>query len=188
MPSAVVELLRSLATCLDDLELRWYVFGAQAVVVHGRPRATEDVDVTVDAAGLSAAELARHLEAHGFRLAEFADEEFVAATRVLPFLHQPSGMMLDIVLAGPGLEEVFLDGAEPTDLGGVTVPVIRAEHLLVTKILGGRPKDLEDAREIVSVRGDALDISVVRALLEELESVLGQSDLTPLLDGILPDE
>jgi hypothetical protein len=28
--------------------LRWYVFGAQAVVVHGRPRMTGDVDVTVE--------------------------------------------------------------------------------------------------------------------------------------------
>lgn len=188
MPSAVVELLRSLATCLDDLELRWYVFGAQAVVVHGRPRATEDVDVTVDPAGLTATALAHHLEARGFRLAEFADAEFVAATRVLPFVHQPSGMMLDLVLAGPGLEEVFLDGAEPTDLGGVTVPVIRAEHLLVTKILGGRPKDFEDAREIVKARGDRLDLAMVRELISALESTLGQSDLTPLLDEILADE
>lgn len=35
--------------------------------------------------------------------------EFVARTRVLPFLHQATGIPLDVVLAGPGLEKLFLD-------------------------------------------------------------------------------
>ena len=46
---ASAELLADLAAVLRRRRVRWYLFGAQAVVVHGRPRLTDDVDVTVDA-------------------------------------------------------------------------------------------------------------------------------------------
>src|SRR5438128_1463929 len=73
-----------------------------------------------------------------FRLRVSNVDSFVAQTRVLPFVHQPTGMPLDVVLAGPGLEELFLERARPLDLGGVEVPVISPEDLLVTKVLAGR--------------------------------------------------
>lgn len=53
LPDAAL-LLRSLGVAFAARGLRWYVFGAQAVVAHGRPRLTADVDVAVDLAGASA--------------------------------------------------------------------------------------------------------------------------------------
>ena len=44
---ANVRLLIDLAAVLKERRLRWYVFGAQAASYCGRPRMTEDVDVTV---------------------------------------------------------------------------------------------------------------------------------------------
>jgi predicted nucleotidyltransferase len=96
-------------------------------------------------------------------------------------------MSLDVVLAGPGLEELFLAEAEQIELGGVRIPVIRAEHLVVTKILAGRTKDLEDARELLAGRRSELDLDLVRSLLAELEDALGQSDLLPTFDDLLRD-
>ena len=120
---------------------------------------------------------------------EIADclEISVAATRVLPFTHTPTGMPLDIALAGPGLEELFLSEAELIELGGVTVPVLRAEHLVVTKLLASRPKDIDDAREVLSAQQGALDLSAIRTLLEDLEEALGHSDLLPAFDQLLAD-
>jgi hypothetical protein len=46
--SELVETLRSLRASFDALGLRWYVFGAQAAILHGVARATADIDVTVD--------------------------------------------------------------------------------------------------------------------------------------------
>jgi predicted nucleotidyltransferase len=56
------------------------------------------------------------------------------------------------VLAGPGLEEQFLARAVLVDIGGVRVPVMSPEDLVVTKILAGRPKDIEDVRGILAER------------------------------------
>ncbi|MBW2464209.1 MAG: nucleotidyl transferase AbiEii/AbiGii toxin family protein [Deltaproteobacteria bacterium] len=182
MPSPITSALDALATKLDGLGLRWYVFGAQAVLVHGRPRLTEDIDITVDLGTLSIQELLVSLGEVGFALTVAPDEEFLAVARVAPLIHQPSGIGVDLIIAGPGLEQRFLEGSERCDLGGTEVPVIRAEHLLVTKILAGRPKDLLDVEGFLRRSGATLELDVTRAILAELEQALGQSDLMPLLD------
>lgn len=55
---ALLEALRALQEVLDQEGLRWYVFGAQAVVVYGQPRLTADLDVTLEASLERALELA----------------------------------------------------------------------------------------------------------------------------------
>jgi len=44
----VAKLLADLASALSEFGARWYVFGAQAAIVHGANRLTADVDVTLD--------------------------------------------------------------------------------------------------------------------------------------------
>lgn len=183
MPSpsaAPVDLIAALADALDAVGARWYLFGAQAVLAWGRPRLTADIDVTVRMVPEDPAALARALEERGFRLrvADPADD-FVRRTRVLPFTFTPAGMPVDVVLGGPGLEDLFLSRAVPVRIGAVTVPVISPEDLVVTKILAGRPKDLEDVRGILLERLSQLDLVVIRSTLALLESALGQSDLLP---------
>lgn len=186
MNSPAASLLSDLADVLGHVGLRWYVFGAQAVLLYGRPRLTEDVDVTVFLGETPHNRLIAELVAVGFTLDPVADEQFIRTTRVLPFVHHSSGMAADIVLGGPGLEELFVERAEPRSLGGVTVPVICVEHLLVTKVLAGRDKDRADAREILAGNSEKIDLDEVRALLDQLEVGLGRSDLVPLLETLLP--
>jgi hypothetical protein len=47
-------------------------------------------------------------------------------------------------------------------------------------VLAGRPKDLEDVRELLAMRNDSLDHAEIGSLLAELQDALGQSDLVPL--------
>ena len=62
--------------------------------------------------------------------------------------------------------------------------MITPEDLVVTKILAGRPKDVEDVRGILRVRGDAIDPGRVRRLLGLLEAALGQGDLVPAFEEL----
>jgi hypothetical protein len=164
---------------LGTLGARWYVFGAQAVLVWGRPRLTGDVDVTMFLDPEDTDPFVAEMAKAGFDLRVTNVRDFVARTRVLPFTHAASGLALDIVLGGPGLEEEFLRTARLVDLGGVTVPVIGPEELIVTKILAGRPKDLDDVRGVLAAQADALDVQRVRALLRALEAAIDQPDLLP---------
>jgi hypothetical protein len=94
-------------------------------------------------------------------------------------------MPLDVVLAGPGLEEEFARDAVEVTVEGTPVPFISPVDLIVTKILAGRPKDLEDVRGIVLAQGDGLDVARVRRRLRQIEQALDQSDLTPLFEAQL---
>ncbi|MEZ5292510.1 MAG: nucleotidyltransferase [Vicinamibacterales bacterium] len=184
MPSSAgpAELLSDLAAALAAMGVRWYVFGAQAALVWGRPRLTTDVDVTVKCT-TSTDHLVRTLDTAGFSLRIDATETFIRSTRVVPFEHRRSGLALDVVLAGPGLEDLFLERAVPIDVAGAVVPFISAEDLIVTKLLAGREKDIEDVRGVLSERGTDLDVDQIRSTLRLLEGALGQSDLTPAFDA-----
>jgi hypothetical protein len=45
--SPLAELLRAAAAAFDRLGAGWFVFGAQAAILHGAARLTADVDITV---------------------------------------------------------------------------------------------------------------------------------------------
>jgi hypothetical protein len=180
-PAGPADLLAALAAALGAIGAQWYVFGAQAAMVWGRPRLTTDVDVTVKCSA-SSEQLVHVLETHGFSLRIDATEAFIRTTRVVPLEHRASGLALDLVLAGPGLEDLFLERAVPIDVAGTMVPFISPEDLIVTKVLAGREKDLEDVRGVLSERGLALDVGQIRTTLGLLEDALGQSDLLPIFD------
>lgn len=186
MPSSAgpAELLADLAAALSAIGAQWYVFGAQAALVWGRPRLTTDVDVTVRCS-VSTDDLVRALEAHGFSRGIDATDAFIRATRVVPLEHRASALALDVVLAGPGLEDIFLERVVPLDMAGTVVPFISPEDLIVTKLLAGREKDIDDIRGVLSARGHSLDVERIRTTLELLEGALGQSDLMPALDAEL---
>ena len=163
--------------------VRWYVFGAQAVVLHGVARTTQDIDVTVLVPAAGATVLAQDLAAGGF-VHRFPDRsaELIAIAAVIPMTHATSGVDVDIVLAGSGLEELACSAAESRLLDGVRVPVVTVSHLAVMKVLAGRPKDLEDVRGLLAAGG--VDRAEVLDLLGQLEEALGQSDLVPLFEEL----
>jgi hypothetical protein len=179
------DVLAGLVAAFGRLGTRWYILGAQAAVIHGRPRMTADLDVAVELGAHDVKSLLAALDDSGFAPAFEFDDAFVSATRVVPVVHRDSGMPVDITLAGPGLEELFLDAAEPVRIADIEVPVIRAEHLVVTKILAGRPRDIEDVEGVVAVRAGTLDREAIEQLLGLLESALDQSDLLPRWHAIV---
>jgi hypothetical protein len=148
---------------------------------------TADVDVTVEVDETDVPELVRRLEGADFEIRVADVLAFARRTRVIPAVHRPTSLPVDLVLAGTPLEALFLDAATIEDVGGVDAPVISAEHLVVTKILAGRPKDLEDARAVLETTGDAFDVTVARKLLGQLDAALDRSDLATTLDAALSE-
>ena len=182
MQPAGRDLLAALAAVLNRWG-RWYVFGAQAVVAYGAARMSADVDVTLRLVPDEPDRFVRDMEAAGFALA-VQDPDFVRETRVMPFVHTATGMPLDVVFAGSGLEEEFLERAKTTDIGGVQIPLIDVADLVIAKILAGRPKDLEDVRSLWRLHGTAVDHRRIRRLLRSLEAALDRSDLVSSFEAV----
>ena len=183
MQSPIADLLADLSRGFAAAGIRWYLFGAQAAIVYGVARLTADVDVTAQApADLTTTAWLPAIEAHGFER-RFTDPQFIAQTRVVPLVHAATGLPVDIVLAGPGLEEEFLDRAVMHSIDGVAVPVIQVCDLIVLKILAGRAKDIEDVTALLRIQAGAIDEQRIRSILTRLERALGQSDLLPSFDA-----
>jgi len=183
--SPVVELLGDLDRALRALGLRWYLFGAQAAILHGAARLTADVDATVDAQGVETEELLKTLSDCGFSGRSEDPVAFAAKTRVLPLVHDFSGLPCDLVLAGPGLEPLFLQRSVVIRVDDLDVPVASAEDIVVMKILAGRAKDLDDAAAVIAAAGNEIDFRHSRTTLGEIEQALDRSDLIVVLDQLM---
>jgi hypothetical protein len=182
--SAALELLTALAPVASRWG-RWYVFGAQAVILYGVPRLSADVDVTLALEPDAPDRFVADMAAAGFGL-RIDDSDFVRRTRVLPFIHTSTGMPVDVVLAGSGLEDEFLARARQTDVDGMVLPVIDLADLIVAKVLAGRPKDIDDAGALWRLHGRTVDADRIRRTLRLLEEALAQGDLVSTFERLRP--
>lgn len=158
---------------------RFYLFGAQAALLHGSSRLSADVDVTV-VEPVDVDALVRSLRALDFAL-RVEDPAFVATTRVLPFMHLASRVPVDLVLGASGLEEMTYERAIKRRIGGAEVPVADAADLVIMKVLAGRPKDREDVAAVVRAN-PTIDRAHIKATLEQLEDALGEGGLVARFD------
>mgnify|MGYP005855180963 CR=1 FL=1 len=186
MPAGVSSALADLARAFAKLRVRWYVFGAQAVVAAGVPRLTADIDVTVEVPAGGSRALLAALARHGVEPRDIGEDldEFVAETRVIPAVHAASGLPVDIVLAGPGLEEEMLARARARTVGRRKIPFIDVADLLCLKVLAGREKDLAAVRARLRAAPADLDPRVARERLARLAALLEDDALLAAFDGL----
>ena len=65
-----------------------------------------------------------------------------------------TSLPLDLVLAGPGLEDQFFDRVIVPTIDGIRVPVASAEDMVVMKVLAARAKDVDDVVAIAASYGE----------------------------------
>lgn len=185
MAAPLAELFGDLAAVFGRLAARWYVFGAQAAIVYGSVRLTADADVTAFLEEEKLADALAELSKAGFAARISDPLDFARSNRVLPLLHNASGIPVDVVLGGSGLEEQFAGRAVQVDIGGVSVPMASCEDVVAMKILAGRSKDLDDAEAILAAQAGRMSLDLSRTVLKELEQALDRRDLVKLFDDLL---
>ena len=142
--------------------------GGLGVSIRGEVRFTRDVDVAIVASTDAETEaLVRELGAVGYAviaIVEHGERKRLATVR----LRSPSGIVVDLLAASSGVEREIVERAEPVAIEGAgTIPVARAEELLVMKVLSAtetRPQDRMDAINLILIN-TGLDMDAVRDLL-----------------------
>jgi len=170
------EVLERVAAALAAARIPYMLIGGQAVLVHGEPRLTRDIDITL---GVSLDRLTEVVAAAGAAgLKPLVDPEpFARETLVLPCADAASGVRVDLVLSESAWERRAIQRAAIVRIGAADVRVVTPEDLVVHKVVAGRPRDLEDVRSIV-VRQPQLDRKYVEKTLREFEVATEQ----PLLE------
>lgn len=155
MTGAVEASLRQLAGDLTNVGARWTLIGGFAVSARAEPRFTRDVDVCVLVDSDEEAESMGHgLVRLGYRVDSVVEHEQRQRLATIRLISPVSGgVLVDLLFASSGVEEEIVEAAEPLEiLLGLVVPVARAAHLVVLKLLARdddtRPQDAIDLRAL----------------------------------------
>ena len=124
-------------------DVRFLIVGAYALAVHGRPRATGDLDVWVDATPENAPRVYAALRSFGAPLDQVSERDFAVAGIVYQ-IGVPPGR-IDVLTQLSGL---MFDDAWPARLRGtfgeVDVDFIGRDAFIRNKLATGRDKDRID--------------------------------------------
>lgn len=134
-----VDLLRAFV----DHDVRFLIVGAYALALHGRPRATGDLDVWVEATPENAARVVRALASFGAPMDQVSEADFSSPGVVLQLGVAPGRIDILTALTGLSFEEAW-PGRIRESLGGVAVDFIGREAFIRNKRATGRLKDLGD--------------------------------------------
>jgi hypothetical protein len=152
---------------LPDL-LRWWkaerisgaIIGGLAVSLHSLPRATEDIDAAIRIEDADIGDFVRRGKKFGFLSRDPSPETLAARSRVILMRHEPSGINLDLSIAGSQL--FAIENAQRIRVGRRLVPVMSLEDLIILKVVAGRPIDKTDVIHLIEFYPD-LDLERVRA-------------------------
>jgi len=132
-----------------DREVRFLIVGAYALAVHGRPRATGDLDLWVDPTPDNAARIMEALEAFGAPLQQVTADDFSRPGVVFQMGLPP--LRIDVLTALSGL--TFAEawpGRIQAAFGPLTVDVIGRDAFIKNKRAAGRARDLGDIEALGS--------------------------------------
>ena len=140
MSSDFLDLLRA----LQAADARFMIVGAYAVGVHGRPRATKDLDVWVEASPENAPKVMRALRAFGAPLMGLTEADLHQPGVGLQIGVEPGRIDLLTAISGVRFQDAWPLVVQADFGDGVRCSVIGFNDLLENKRASGRPQDLAD--------------------------------------------
>lgn len=187
-PTPVEHLIAALSRELKARSIGFMLIGGQAVLVHGEPRLTEDVDLTLAATPDRAADILAVCGAVGLTPMPSDVPAFVAETFVLPARHALTGFRADFIFSSTTYERSAIARAVLIPIAGESVPFATAEDLIIHKLFAARPRDLEDVAGIVRRRGATIDWAYLRCCAADFASVPGREGMPDMVESLRCDD
>ena len=125
-------------------DVRYVVIGGIAVILHGVPRATFDLDVLIDPTPDNAQRVLEALSDAGLGTASLTSSEEVLANAITIFQDR---VRIDVQTTTPGV--TFPEAwarRETMNYQGQSLQVLSKEDVIATKLAAGRDVDLQDVR------------------------------------------
>jgi hypothetical protein len=132
-----------------DRDVRFLIVGAYALGVHGRPRATGDLDVWVDPTPDNATRIMEALESFGAPLQQVEVDDFSRPGIVFQMGMPPFRIDVLTELSGLSFGEAWPSRIS-AEFGPLTVAVIGRDAFIKNKRATGRARDLADIEALGS--------------------------------------
>ena len=176
------EILQLVCTYLNENNINYVIVGGVAVMYHGVPRTTVDIDLILQMEDEQISPFTEFLNSKGFAAsATDIRAAFNEQSHSTSFFRDTL-LRLDIQGINSDFDEMTLDRAILVDLFGTSVRIGSAEDALVNKILFQGEQDMRDALGILKRNHENLDFEYIRStcrilgILDFLEQFLKDSE------------
>jgi hypothetical protein len=139
------ELLRK----FNDLQVRYLIVGAYAVMKYTEPRYTKDLDIWVDTTPENASRVFRALAEFGAPMQSVTVEDFTNPELVFQIGIEPHRIDIMMHVKGLGFSQAWANRVE-AKFEEVAILLVSKEDLLISKTAAGWPQDLIDAAQLKS--------------------------------------
>lgn len=125
----------------------YLVIGGYAVIYHGYPRATQDLDIWIAVQPENAKRMIKVLEEFGFGSPELTVEMFLKDSSIVRMGIPPIRIEITTRISGVDFQESYREKIVD-DMDGIPVNIINLKNLLINKKASGRYKDLNDIEHL----------------------------------------
>ena len=166
------KLLKKIAIALDQKGISYMVIGGQAVLLHGEPRMTRDIDITV---GITTEQIDQILDViPEIQLKPLVDpHDFTIQTMVLPCQDPENHIRVDFIFSFSPYGRQAMERVRLVDMEGAHAKFASAEDLVIHKVFAGRPRDMEDVKSVL-LKNPEMDTRYIRQWLNELGEATGE--------------
>jgi hypothetical protein len=133
-----------LLIALNAAEARFLIVGAYAVGAHGRPRATKDLDVWIEASPANSARVLSALREFGAPLGDLQEADFMTPGTGFKMGAPPRRIDILTKISGVEFDVAWPRRMEASFSPDVRCGVIGIEDLIANKKAAGRPQDIAD--------------------------------------------
>ncbi|HEY5839162.1 MAG TPA: hypothetical protein VIT19_09010 [Pyrinomonadaceae bacterium] len=127
--------------------VEYLVVGGWAVIYHGYPRATDDLDIWIAISPTNAERIVNVFREFGFDVPELSADLFLKDDSLIRIGVEPVRIEVMTSISGVNFEECYSRRLE-TELNEEPVSLIDLRHLRQNKKASGRLKDLSDLENL----------------------------------------
>jgi predicted nucleotidyltransferase len=175
--------MADVAESLARRGVRYAVIGAMAAAVHGVVRASLDADAIVALHIREAQLLRQSLIDEGYEVVLRTGEVDDPIPGLLEIRDLHSNRV-DLLIGLRGMDPELLNRTRQVWLGEVILAIVGREDFIAMKAFAGGPVDLEDARAVVELDRESLDLELLRRLAQRfgrdatraVEDLIGVAD------------
>lgn len=140
---------RDFVLALNDQQVAYLLVGGYAVILHGYPRTTGDMDIWVEPTTENYARLVRAFQRFGMPIFDTTEAKFLDTDQydVFKFGVPPVAIYLTTQVKGLDFSEAFRNGYW-YEFPDFKIRVLSRPDLLAAKAAAGRPRDLNDLEQL----------------------------------------
>lgn len=176
------EILQLVCEFLNENKIEYVIVGGVAVMYHGVPRTTVDIDIILQMDDEQISTFTEFLNSRGFSSSTTDIRAAFAENSHSTSFFKDTLLRLDIQGVNSVFDKMTLDRAIVVNLFGTSVRIGSIEDTFVNKILFQGEQDLRDALGILNRNSGNLDFEYIRStckmlgILEQLEQFLKDSE------------